>query len=797
MANRFICKFLFEAFKRLVLVVFLLSLWPLQQAAAQCNNIEAISFTPLDTVQCGYPATVNFLSNVSLDSTPVFLATAASTPNFQSAFSHNFSTGNNGCYYYLEISGMFTVWSNTPGYYDAYGFFNVNSNQFISQGVISDFFHTPPLFINPNGYNPNHVYRYYYLGNGSTINIGFSDSGQYNDNSGSMTFNWYAVPCFDYLWDFGDNTSSSETDPSHTYANPGTYQVTLTVTDLYNNCSDSFSSTITINPTPVVDLGADETICNNETLTLNATTPNATYQWQNGSNNPTFIASQSGLYWVDVTVLGCTSRDSIEVIVLDNIVNDISATICGGETITVGNNTYNTSGFYTTTLTTSEGCDSIVNLNLNVIAIDAVINSPLALDCNNSIILLDGNGSSTGSGFTYLWLTQGGNILNGANSLNPEINGAGLYQLIVTYDDGTIVCAATDTVTVFENYNTPIADAGPDQTLNCWTNSLTLDGSNSSSGVELSYQWSTVGGNIVSGSNSLNPLIDQSGSYTLVVTNEDSGCTASDVVTINESSISIDDFNVSFETPSCFGDDGMIAIQTISGNGFYLYSIDGGDTYYSDPVFNFLSSGSYTISIKDTFDCEVSQAFFLPVPVTLDVQLEPDITIQFGQTYSLNAEVNIPVDSIAFISWEPATGLSCDQCLDPVASPVETTEYTVTIVDNNGCQAQARVTINVKSSKKVYIPNAFSPLNRDGNNDVFRIYTSDESVKQVISFRIFNRWGSLVYEANSFQVNDPNIGWDGSFKGEMLQSGVFIYYIEIEFVDGKVVNYKGDVSILN
>ncbi len=796
MVNRFIKISFFESIKRFTFVLTFLSLLSFSEALAQCNNIQAVSFTPIDTVQCGFPATVNFNSNVALDSTPVLLSTATSSPSFQSFFSLNFPTANNGCFYYLEISGIYTIWDNSPGYYDAFGFFNINSNQFISEGTSDNFSHTPYLFLSPDVYNPDHVYQYYYQGDGSTINVSFTDD-QFPDNSGSMTFDWYVVPCFEYLWDFGDNSSSTELNPNHTYSNPGTYPVTLTITDLYNGCSDSFNSTVTVNTAPIVDLGEDTAICNNEILTLDATTPNATYQWQDGSNNPTFTVSQSDLYWVDVTADGCTSRDSINVDVLNNIVTDISTSICQGDVVTVGNSTYTATGFYTDNLTSAQGCDSIVNLDLTVISVNAVINSPLALDCNNATVSLDGNGSTVGSNITYLWLTQGGNIINGENTPNPEVDVAGLYQLIITYDDGSLTCAATDTVTVFENVNAPIADAGIDQTLNCTATTLILDGSNSSTASEFTYQWSSLDGNIVSGNTTLNPLIDQQGVYTLVVTNEENGCTASDSVEVDEVILSIADFNILFEAPTCFGNDGLIEIQALTENGPYLYSIDGGTTYYNNPFFDFLSSGDYSISIKDSFNCEINQAFYLPVAVELSIQLEPEVFIQFGESYNLNAEVNIPFDSIFSITWEPAVGLSCDECLDPLASPVETTDYTISIVDNNGCLAQAQVVVEVKRSRRVFIPNAFSPVNRDGNNDVFRIYTSAEQVNQVNSFKVFDRWGSLVYEANAFQPNDPLIGWDGTFNGKTLQNGVFVYYVEIEWIDGKVVNYKGDVSIIN
>jgi len=128
---------------------------------------------------------------------------------------------------------------------------------------------------------------------------------------------------------------------------------------------------------------------------------------------------------------------------------------------------------------------------------------------------------------------------------------------------------------------------------------------------------------------------------------------------------------------------------------------------------------------------------------------------------------------------------------------IELSIYTIIITDDFGCEAQAQIEINVKASRNVYIPNAFSPLNKDGNNDVFRIYTSDEQINQVNSFRIFDRWGGLVHEVTDILPSDSQFGWDGSFNGKMQEPGIFIYTIEIEFVDGKTINYKGDISIIN
>ena len=61
---------------------------------------------------------------------------------------------------------------------------------------------------------------------------------------------------------------------------------------------------------------------------------------------------------------------------------------------------------------------------------------------------------------------------------------------------------------------------------------------------------------------------------------------------------------------------------------------------------------------------------------------------------------------------------------------------------------------------------------------------------------IFDRWGEVVYEASNFDINDPTFGWDGKMNGENMNPGVFVYMLEIEFVDGLVKFYTGDVTIL-
>jgi gliding motility-associated-like protein len=92
----------------------------------------------------------------------------------------------------------------------------------------------------------------------------------------------------------------------------------------------------------------------------------------------------------------------------------------------------------------------------------------------------------------------------------------------------------------------------------------------------------------------------------------------------------------------------------------------------------------------------------------------------------------------------------------------------------------------------VYIPNAFSP-DDDGVNDIFMIRGVGISIK---SFRIFNRWGNLVFEKQSFDANDPKYAWDGKIKGVPATPDVFVYIAEIVCDNGTIKMFKGNVTVL-
>ena len=167
-------------------------------------------------------------------------------------------------------------------------------------------------------------------------------------------------------------------------------------------------------------------------------------------------------------------------------------------------------GTYTVTVTDLGGCfvtlTTIIENNASFPS--AVANAPDSLSCSNPQISINGNGSSLGIGYTYLWTTTNGAIVNNETTLNPTISSTGTYQIMVTDPIG---CTQIDTVIVGENITPPLADAGLEMIIDCGTTIVSLNGGNSSSGSSYTYEWTTSGGNIVSGGNTLNHLVDAAG----------------------------------------------------------------------------------------------------------------------------------------------------------------------------------------------------------------------------------------------------------------------------------------------
>lgn len=104
------------------------------------------------------------------------------------------------------------------------------------------------------------------------------------------------------------------------------------------------------------------------------------------------------------------------------------------------------------------------------------------------------------------------------------------------------------------------------------------------------------------------------------------------------------------------------------------------------------------------------------------------------------------------------------------------------------------MTVTVIPVRPVYIPNIFTP-NYDGINDYFTAY-GGPAARRIESMKIFNRWGGLMYETAGIPLGEEPLGWDGTFNGKVLNSGVYVYLIEVSFLDDVKFTYSGDINLI-
>ena len=213
-----------------------------------------------------------------------------------------------------------------------------------------------------------------------------------------------------------------------------------------------------------------------------------------------------------------------------------------------------------------------------------------------------------------------------------------------------------------------------------------------------------------------------------------------------------------------------------------------GQTYTLPSGATVSTSGSYPDTVSTAGGCD-SVVIVNVIVNTAIVNASPNVTIQYGNSTTLNA-----VGGTGF-TWTPSTGLSCTSCQSPDASPLETTTYTVTSVNSNGCTASDVVVVFVELPPcsgalvdlKTLIPNALSP-NGDTENDELCI--PKNPCISSIDLIIYDRWGEKVYEGG---LDDC---WDGKYNGKPLDSAVFVYFFTVKFTDGTKGEGKGNITLV-
>lgn len=634
-----------------------------------------------------------------------------------------------------------------------------------------------------------------------------------NNGTANVTATGATAP-YTYLWSNSSNTSTINN------LMPGNYTVVVRDNNL---CSDSVTITISQPDSLLVSVNnVTNVLCNGNStgaIAVNVVggTQSYSYNWSNGSNQQNLSNVVAGTYTLNVTDANSCNASVSATITQPTLLNisltPTNVTCFGGNNGQIVSNvsggvapyTYSwsngtslqnavnlTAGNYTLTITDANNCTSSASVIITQPQ-DVVISFS-----NSNVLCFEGNtGSSTAT------VTSGGNApfsyqwSSNANNQTTQTAGglvAGNYTVVVIDNNGCTYSASTSisqpTLLTATTSSTEITCAG----LNNGSAGVVATGGT----TPYTYLWNNTSASTTTSIINLSP-----GSYQVSV-RDANNCLATANVVIAEP----DQIVVLVETDSvgCWGDDnGLITVLASGGTNSaagFLYSIDGGLNYQSSNIFPNLPAGIYPqIVVQDLGSTEncvsnfAAATVFQPNPMFVSI-IPDDTTLQLQESIELelivDSTLGYSINSVTGIEWSPVDGLSCTDCINPLVLTYN--DYTIydALIFYSGaygaqCSTSASTLVKVENNLRYFIPNAFTP-NGDGTNDFLFVY--GESLKNV-SLMIFNRWGEKVFESNN-QFD----GWDGTFKGNPVAPGVFSYYFEGEYLDGKKVSQKGTVTVL-
>ncbi|TCJ13299.1 PKD domain-containing protein [Flaviaesturariibacter flavus] len=644
----------------------------------------------------------------------------------------------------------------------------------------------------------------------------------------TVTFSNPNQPASVVTWDFGDGFTGTGNVVTHTYQRAGTFLAQLTSL-APGGCTYTAQRTIRVNAPAGTLQYTGGYVCGPRAVRFDATvsgTDTLIWNFGNGVTQSTlspFVYYQypnPGLYVPSVTLAsasGCrvpvTGVDTIKV---DRLVTGFTAAqnrLCGSTPVTFSDTSHvffgvrevrwdfgdNTSGVgsvvqhtYTSpgqynirqVVISNSGCSDTVYKVVDVVVfgIPTAAISADPLGCTRIATTLTANVQSADPISIYEW-TVNGTIQSRVNPFVTTFTAGGTYniRLIVGTVNGCFD-TAFHTITVRPS---PIVTATNSNDL-CLGQSQQLN----ASGIGVvDWQWSPVDG--LSCTTCPNPLATPRATTTYVVTGTNGfGCPGYDTVLLSvHGPISM---VVSPSDSICIGD---TLLLLASGATSYQWTPnqDISNTSVPNPSVWPRVSTTYRVVGFDGFNCFTDTAFVtVGVGQYPTVNLGPDLVLATGTRQLLTPVVtNGPIRTW---SWSPAANLSCANCPQPVAEIRNDVLYTVTVTTAYGCSDTD--TMQIKAfcrDVQVFLPNAFSP-DGDGVNDVFMVQAS--GIATVKTFRIFNRWGELVFEKNAVQPNDPRFGWDGRVGGVAAAPDVFVYTVEVLCENGTPYTYKGNVTIL-
>jgi hypothetical protein len=606
---------------------------------------------------------------------------------------------------------------------------------------------------------------------------------------------------YTYAW---SNGATSE-DINNLMA--GSY--TVIVTDAAS-CSNMATFTVNENVTnPSLSTVITDATCglSNGNIDLSVTPAGAyTFSWSNGATSEDINNLSAGTYIVTVTGSnGCTATLSAIInnvnssfAITSNITPNTSCTTPNGmidlSVTPTGTYTYTWSngatsedinnlmaGSYTVIVTDASSCSNLatftVSENVTNPSLSTVITDATCGLSNGNIDL-----SVTPSGiYTFSWS-------NGATSEDINNLSAGTYIVTATGSNG---CTTTLSA-IINNVNSSFAiTSNITPNTSCISPNGMIDVSVTPIGI-YTYAWSNG-----ATSQDLNNLV--AGSYTVIVTDA-SSCSSSATFTVSENMIN-PIVELKSHSPECGQTEGRIEVVSPSTFEGLSFSINGGVTFSALTHIQNFSPGNYVIIIQNLAGCTSIQTITIPEIPQLQIQPINDIELDFDIAKNITIDIfDFPINEIDTIIWTPDVGLyfadtSMYALLHPTLLNTPSGVYTVTIIAKNGCSASASLHLRNKTTLDIYAPNIINPHSNSSNN-TFYLISKPNSVKNIRSLRIYDRWGNMVFENKNILPDIPAEGWSGDFQNQLVNPAVFVWVADIEFLNGTTMVKKGDVTVV-
>lgn len=545
-----------------------------------------------------------------------------------------------------------------------------------------------------------------------------------------------------WLWYFGDGDTSTDRDPLHVYFFPGDYDVTLIAWDS-SGCFDSIT---------YVDL-------------IRVRGPIGNFS----------ATPDTGCVPLTVTFSGTLQTNVVSVLA------DLGDGTSYNDTVDITHTYQNVGNYYPIfTLTDSLGC--VVSYPVDTIVVGLIPYPNLPDDttvCKGNYVAFD-----LPLGDFFLWEANLSPTYLTCDTCKSTVSTAPdtiTYYVTATTNIG---CVARDTITVnvdalpqiFPGISFRICpgdtlqlSAGPNVTSAVWTPNMFIDDTNS-----------------------VSPRVFPPDSMIYRVTGGNStGCTISRIVRVNMIQKVQAQLNIG-DTTICDGNGLQVDLQVLEASVLdtsFLWrpnSFINSDTIedpFIQPPFGLYT---YTVIVNST-NCE-------PDTESVNIQIAPNPYVEAGDDQTITAGTQVQIwaaspDDVTY-AWTAPDPLSCTDCRRPVITANQTQTAYVVVTNQWGCTGTDSVFLRVVSCdpELIFVPNTFTP-NGDGLNDL--LYVRGLGIRKLEYFRIFDRWGKLVYE--STELNSP---WDGKINGREADVAVYVYALKGQCTNGSDIEKSGNVTLI-